>query len=124
MDNMTKYQYHIISIFKALLIAYIITGVLLLALTGLLFKMDFNEGQVRVGIILIYILSVCIGGFIIGKSMKSRKFIWGLVVGASYFIILTVISLAVNRSLHAEPRELLTTLMMCCCGGMFGGMIS
>ena len=36
-------------------------------------------------------------GFMTGKRMGSRKFLWGLAVGLAYFAVMALISLAVNH---------------------------
>lgn len=61
---------------KALLASYLLTGGLLLLLAGLLYRFRLDEGKVQIGIILIYILSCFAGGFLAGKMMKNRKFLW------------------------------------------------
>ena len=113
-----------IIILKSLIVAYIITGVLLLILAFLLYKFELDESKVSIGIIAIYLLSSFIGGLIAGKSGKSRKFIWGALVGAAYFLILTLISLATKHTLQALPTQIITTLVLCVGGGTLGGMLS
>lgn len=111
-------------ILKSLIIAYVITGVLLLILALLLYKVELNEGKVSIGIIAIYLLSSFIGGLTAGKSSGSRKFIWGALVGVSYFLILTVISLVTKHTLQASMTQIATTFVLCAGGGMLGGMLS
>lgn len=111
-------------IVKALLCAYIVTGILLLVLTLLLYKAGLSEENVNAGIILIYVISTFSGGFVLGKLMKVRKFLWGLLAGAVYFVLLILISLGVYHSLQAEPVSLATSFLLCAGGGMLGGMVS
>ena len=68
---------------KALLCAYVVTGVMLLVLTLLLYKMGLSEENVNAGIILPYVISTFAGGFVIGKLMRRRKFLWGLLAGVA-----------------------------------------
>ena len=107
---------------KALLASYLLTGGLLLLLAGLLYRFRLDEGKVQIGIILIYILSCFAGGFLAGKMMKNRKFLWGVLVGLLYFPVMTLVSLAVNRGLEDGAVSCLTTFLLCMCGGMLGGM--
>ena len=111
-------------ILKSLIIAYVITGVLLLILALLLYKLELNESKVTIGIIAIYLLSSFIGGLIAGKSSENRKFIWGALVGVAYFLILTLISLATKHTFQAPPAQIATTFVLCVGGGMLGGMLS
>ena len=111
-----------VRIVKALLVSYLLTGGLLLLLAGLLYRFRLDEGKIQIGIILIYIFSCFAGGFLSGKMMKSRKFLWGVLLGLLYFLIMTLVSLAVNRGLQDGTTTYFTTFLLCMGGGMLGGM--
>ena len=113
-----------VSMLKALLCAYVVTGIMLLILTILLYKAGLSEENVNAGIILTYVISTFAGGFVIGKLMKVKKFLWGLLAVVMYFVLLLLISLGVYHALQAEIMNLLTTLLLCAGGGMLGGMVS
>ena len=114
----------LLSILKILLLMYIITGILLLALTALLSKLQLSEGAVSVGIVVIYVLSGFVGGLLAGKRMKSRKFLWGMVMGACYFLVLVIGSVLLHRSFDMDMTRFATTLILCIASGMVGGMVS
>ena len=107
-----------------LLLSYLITigGLLLLAL--LLYKIPLSESAVNIGIILIYILSTFLTSFICGKKMKKRKFLWGFILGTSYFLVLLVISLITNQSNVILGTNVLTSFMICAGAGTLGGMLA
>lgn len=109
---------------KALLCAYVITGILLLVLTLLLYKFNLDEGKVTGGIIVIYVMSTFVGGLVAGKLFKVKKFVWGLTIGILYFALLMLISLGVYRSMQGSSASILTTFLLCAGGGMLGGMVS
>lgn len=109
---------------KSLLCAYIVTGILLLILTLLLYKAGLSEENINAGIILTYVISTFSGGFVIGKLTGARKFLWGLLLGVVYFLLLTLISLGIYHSLQSDLMNLTTTFLLCAGGGMLGGMIS
>lgn len=109
---------------KALLCAYVITGILLLLLTLLLYKFNLDEGKVTGGIIVIYVMSTFVGGLVAGKLFKVKKFVWGLTIGILYFALLMIISLGVYRSMQGSGASVLTTFLLCAGGGMLGGMVS
>ena len=111
-------------ILKALLCAYVVTGILLLVLTLLLYKAGLSEENVNAGIILIYVISTFSGGFVIGTLTGTRKFLWGLLLGVIYFVLLLLISLGIYHSLQADVMNLVTMFLLCAGGGMLGGMIS
>lgn len=108
---------------KCLLGSYILTAVMLLLLAFLLFKMGLSESVVSMAIIAIYVISTFVGGFIAGKKLQSRKFMWGLLLGCSYFLVLAVVSVLVNQSVFELGESVLTTLILCSAGGMLGGML-
>ena len=114
----------IVRMIKSLLAAYIITGALLLILALLLYKLQLSESAVNVGITAIYVIACFLGGFLEGKMMKTRKFLWGGVSGLLYFVILAVISLAAGQGLSGGTSHFITTLILCMAGGTLGGMVS
>ena len=124
MDRANNRKNKPLVIISTLLIMYVITGLALLALALLLFKMQLSENVVTIGIMVIYIVSCLIGGLIAGKRIQVRKFLWGVVVGAVYFVILLIGSLLMNRGLSSDTVHVATTLVMCMAAGMIGGMIS
>lgn len=111
-------------ILKSLLCSYVVTGILLLLLTLVFYKMELKEGVVTGGIIGIYVLSTFVGGFAAGKLARVRKFIWGLTIGILYFALLMVISLGLYRAMQGSPASIVTTFLLCAAGGMAGGMLS
>ena len=114
----------VIQIMKALLASYIMTGILLFILTLLLYKFQWDEQMITAGIIAIYVISTFAGGFILGKLKGTRKFLWGLIMGILYFLLLFLISFGVYRSFDGNGTNVLTTLLLCAGGGMLGGMIA
>lgn len=109
---------------KCLLAAYVLTGGCLMLLALLLYRFRLSEQVVSIGIIVIYVAAVFTAGFIAGKRMQSRKFLWGLAVGIAYFGIMVLVSLAVNHGLKGFDMHFFTTLAICAAGGMLGGMLS
>lgn len=111
-------------VLKALLAAYLLTTVCLMILAFLLLKLDLNEGNVNIGIIITYLLSCFLGGFILGKTMGRRKFLWGMGLGVAYFVIALVISAIAYQGMPSVATHVITTMLLCVGGGMGGGMLS
>lgn len=107
-----------------LLTAYIVTAIILFLLAFLLFKLRLSEQVISVGIIITYALSCFVGGFLAGKKMKQKRFMWGLFMGLGYFIVLLILSLVVSKDAATMADSIFTTLMLCAGGGMLGGMLS
>ena len=69
---------------KALLAAYVVTGILLIILALALYKFELNEGAVTAGVTAVYLISTFTGGLVVGKLAKVRRFLWGIVLGILY----------------------------------------
>ena len=124
MERQVRKDSKVMWVLKALLASYIVTGILLLLLTMALYKMELNEKMVSAAIVVIYVMATLIGGILIGKMAKVKRFIWGLGLGIAYFALLLLITLGVYHTLNGDGANLVTTFILCAGGGMVGGMIS
>lgn len=109
---------------RTLLITYIISGLLMVALAFALYRFRLPESQINLGVNAIYIISCLVGGFIAGKVMKSRRFLWGLLTGILYFAALFLMSFLQNGGFTDGMIHIATVLGMCAGSGMAGGMLS
>ena len=113
-----------IQMMKALLLSYAVTGVLLLGLAFLLYKFGLGESQVNLGIMVIYILSCLAGGFYMGRKGKTRRFLWGMGLGAGYALLLMAVTYLTERPFGGDLTEILLMFFICIMGGALGGMLS
>ena len=113
----------VLFLLKCLLFSYILTAILLMLLALLLYKVGLPEGIVSIAISAIYVVATFVAGLIVGKKLKTRKFLWGMLMGVVYFVVLAVISLLVNQSVGELGNSFLTTLTLCAAGGTLGGMV-
>lgn len=109
---------------KALLAAYVVTGILLIILALALYKFELNEGAVTAGVTAVYLISTFTGGLVVGKLAKVRRFLWGIVLGILYFALLLLVTVGIYHTFHGSSTEILVTFALCAGGGMAGGMIS
>ena len=93
MERRIRKDTKILWVLKGLLVSYVVTGVLLLLLAMALYRLELNEKSVSAAVIVIYVLSTLVGGIVIGKLAKVRRFLWGLLLGGSYFTLLMLITL-------------------------------
>ena len=107
---------------KALLAAYVVTGILLIILALALYKFELNEGAVTAGVTAVYLISTFTGGLVVGKLAKVRRFLWGIVLGILYFALLLLVTVGIYRTFHGSSTEILVTFALCAGGGMAGGM--
>ncbi|MCI5596245.1 MAG: TIGR04086 family membrane protein [Lachnospiraceae bacterium] len=113
----------IILILKGLILSYGITGMILAFLAFGIWKWEFSDFAVNIGMIASYILAALFGGFYLGKKKKEKKFIWGILLGVCYIIILFVAALCLDGSLVILNRNTITTAFICILSGMLGGML-
>ena len=99
------------AVLKSLLFAYALTGLFLLLLAFLLFQFDLGEGPVAAGIIAVYVISCLLGGFMAGKIMRKDKYLWGILVGLCYFVLLITVSFAVQGKWDMTAQHAVTTFL-------------
>lgn len=113
----------LVALLKCLLAAYLITGILLVVVAGLLYKFSLGENVVDVGIIVVYCLSSLLAGLFFSKGASSRRFLWGMAAGAVYFFVICAVTFVVEGQLHLMSSSCITTLFICTGSGMLGGML-
>lgn len=111
-------------IVRTIFITYILTAVFLLILAFSLYQFHLSEGQVNLGINVIYIVTCFIGGVLAGKAAKVKRFLWGFFSGTVYFLVLLSVSCLVNKGIGSGLNELALIFAMCAGSGTVGGMIS
>ena len=115
---------NILQVLKATIAVALVTIMMLLVLSLMLFKLNLSDTGVMIGIYITYVVANFIGGLIIGKVKGERKFIWGMVVGMVFFVTLTIISMIVTGELYGSGMKALGALAACVFGGMAGGMVA
>lgn len=124
MEKKEIYTEKVIFITKCMLTAYILTAGLLLLLAFMLYRFGLSEKVVSICIIAIYIAVTFLAGLIAGKRAGKRRFLWGLAMGVTYYAILVIVSVIVNRGAEAVAGNMVTVFFLCAGSGMMGGMLS
>ena len=75
MQKMEKERTLVMDFIKILFVMYFVTFILLLLLALVLYKAEPGEMVSKVWLIAVYIISGFLGGFLIGKRTKSKKFL-------------------------------------------------
>lgn len=118
------YTEKVIFITKCMLMAYILTAGLLLLLAFMLYRFGLSEKVVSICIIAIYIVVTFLAGMLAGKKAGKRRFLWGLAMGITYYMILIIVSMIVNKGAQAVAGNMATVFFLCAGSGMMGGMLS
>lgn len=100
------------------------TIISILVLSYIFFKMEISEDKIIIGTLIIYFISCFAGGFIYGKIKEKNKYIHGMSIGAIYFIVLLLISVAFSKDFSLISVKTLYSGLTCILGGMLGGMLS
>lgn len=108
----------------SLLLSYGLTGLFLLLLAFLLFQFELGEGAAAAGIVFIYVVSCLAGGFAAGRIMRKNRYLWGIVTGLSYYVLLLLVSFLAQGKWDMTFAHAVTTFFMCLGGGAIGGMLS
>lgn len=111
-------------VLKGVIVSYIVTLIFLGGLTFILWKMHASEGFLQGGITVTYIVSCFLGGFLAGKLAKEKRFLWGLAVGAIYFVVLLIFSLIMGQGEEMQVGHMAWVALLCAGSGMLGGMVS
>lgn len=107
-----------------LIAAFIVSAIMTLLLTLFFYKFNMTKDKAQIAVLIVYIISNFVGGFVCGKAAKTKKFLEGLVTGVLFFAILVIVSLVVNKGGISNISNVLLTAVLCCGSAMFGGMIS
>lgn len=118
-----KYTTTIIQFMKGLIFSYVASFVVLLVLAFLMFQWDIAEGVVRGGVIFAYVISCFIYGMLVSRQHSGRRYLWGILAGAAYYVVLLIVSMICNRAIFTSVPGILPALFLCLSGGMLGGMV-
>lgn len=119
MGNKTK----AVKMIKSVAAAYVITAVALLVLSFIMYKCKISMTGANGGILLTYVLSCLVGGFIFSGCLAQKRYLGGGVLGVVYFLVAYVVSAVWNQSLADQMPGMLTAFLICIFSGMLGGMI-
>ena len=95
---------------------------ILLAL--LLLKCQLDEGKVSAGILAVYILSGLCGGIYMGKTAERKRYLWGMVLGGMYWIILMSITVFSGAGTGTGVKGAFLTLLICAGSSTLGAMVA
>lgn len=113
-----------IRLLQGLFLSYIITGIVLLIFSFLMYKMAWGEKTIRIGIVITYVLSTVIGGFYIGRKVKTKRLLFGLLFGILYVSIIFLVSMIIYPGQPVFAGNFITIVCICVAGGILGGILS
>jgi putative membrane protein (TIGR04086 family) len=112
------------ALIRSLLISYVISGLLLLALSFALYRLKLKEAQINQAVFAVYGIACLASGFVCGKITGKRRFFWGLFSGLLYFAVLFLLSWAVSRGASPASGRTAAVMLLCAAAGAIGGILS
>lgn len=109
---------------KYLFVAYLLSFLLLGGISWCLYKINISLKAVSVCLVVTYIISNFFAGWRMGKKAEKRQFVWGLLVGLGYSVIVILVSFVGNGYMVASMEKQILVFSLCSLSGMFGGMLS
>ena len=114
----------VVTFLKEIVIEMIISAVLLACVSIIVLRMTPSFAVTKILILGIYGISNLIGGYLIGKVMTKKKFMWGAISGILYFAIIVVIAFIVKGGIDTGSVGLISGFLISVAAGTLGGMIS
>ena len=108
----------------ALLVSFFITFVGVLALSFSLLLFPVSEKAIDISILILYILSCFAAGRILRKRTWNKRFMWGLLIGETYYLILLVISIMCDYVTSVSAKDVLTSFVICGASAAIGCRVS
>ncbi|HOO79345.1 MAG TPA: TIGR04086 family membrane protein [Lachnospiraceae bacterium] len=112
------------SLGKYLLFSVILTGIFLIILSFLRYRFDLKESLINGGVIITYVISCFFAGRMAGKRMQNRRFVYGALMGGTYFLLLLAVSAGTGGAQWKPGQDCITVLLLCTAGGTLGGIVS
>lgn len=103
---------------------FILSAILLAIFSAVVWKMDAGAGVVGGCVTAVYIIVNLLGGIAMGKQASSRKFLWGLLIGGCYFLILFLVGTFCIGNGLPEKNVIIGGALTCTVAAMFGGMLT
>ncbi len=107
----------------AIIAALMVTGILLILAAVLLEKLGLTESQAKILIYGIYVASALLAGLIAGKWQREKKFMWGVLAGTVWFLVVLIASIVTN-GMVLNVKEFFPAAVCMLGGGMLGGMLA
>lgn len=113
----------------SIVVSAIVTVLLLLLLAVLLYNTGISGTVSGILMVAIYVLGPFAGAFVLGKLVRKKRYLWGLLLGLIYFLIflaISMLSISETEQSGVMPgvRDYLQVLLAVLPGGILGGMFS
>ncbi|MCL2852374.1 MAG: TIGR04086 family membrane protein [Defluviitaleaceae bacterium] len=104
------------------LVAFAITCTVLIGYAILITYSTFTGENLPLVVTLTCLVSVIVAGFDAAKGAQSKGWLWGILAGVAYAVILVAIGVWINRGFVIDTRTI-TLIILSIAGGGLGGVI-
>ncbi len=112
------------SVCLSLLVSIVLTVLMLVATAFCMYKWGLSGVGVSICVVAIYVVSNFVGGFLLGKCAKSRRFLWGILLATGYFVFYLLLGAGVPSNEGVGIGNAVITYIIIASSGMLGGMVS
>lgn len=110
------------TVFKAVLLALILSVIFSLFLTVIVYSLDVPDGLLRIIMFLIAATAILCSAFSACKSLSSKGLITGGTIGLIYYIALMIIATLIKKEFSFDARATIM-LFASLLSGMLGGIL-
>ncbi len=110
------------AVVSGVLIGYAITCTIFLGYAMLITYSSFTGQGLPLVVTITSLLAVIVAGFDAARGAENRGWLWGVIAGFAYVIILSAIGAWVNRAFTIDMRTI-TLFILSIAGGGLGGML-
>ena len=114
----------IFTVLKVLVLAYVLTGLLMLLSAFIMYKLKLSSDHSRLFVMVIYGIVTIVAGLLYGKIKEKRRLLNGAFMGFVYFLVLLIVSMVVNKGFTDSLQSNIISMIICISGGSIGGIIS
>jgi putative membrane protein (TIGR04086 family) len=112
----------LISLVSGVLVGYAITCIIFLAYSMLITYTSLSEDNMSLVVAGVTLVSVIVAGFDAARGADNKGWLWGILAGLVYAVILLIIMALVLRGLTFDSH-IVTILVLSIAGGGLGGVI-
>ena len=105
-----------------ILVAYAITIIVFLGYSMLITYTGMTERNLPMVVAVTTLLAVMVAGFDAAKGAESKGWLWGMLAGLIYILIMTALMLGVLERFAADTRTV-TSIILGIAGGGMGGIL-
>jgi len=121
-EHMTFGKDRIVGLVMGVVIAYAITAISFIATATLITYTGLQESAVPVIVMITCVMSVLVAGFDAARKSSKNGWVWGILAGGIYAVILILIIVWVSGGFVMEMRKVML-LLLSLVGGGIGGAI-